>query len=228
VAAGALPLLVQALQPGDGRRPDAQQAAAKVLHKVAYLLADDGRAAQLLPALRPALGPLLDILSAGSTQGWLAKSAINALMALRRRSQVLGAEAARMGLAARLQRWGTLAEGCENFIMLHEWMASTTYSGLPAADALMAAAAHYDTGYGVVEPTAREPNFVMPAEEPPAPPACAACGAASRADGRALMSCSACKGVRYCSAACQRRHWQQHKPSCSRGGGAAARCGRSP
>ncbi|TEB19801.1 hypothetical protein FA13DRAFT_1575775, partial [Coprinellus micaceus] len=29
-----------------------------------------------------------------------------------------------------------------------------------------------------------------------------------------LLVCSACKSVRYCSTACQRNHWKQHKSLC--------------
>jgi hypothetical protein len=47
---------------------------------------------------------------------------------------------------------------------------------------------------------------------------CAACGAASTADGKPLKLCSACRGVSYCSRACQRRHWGKHKGVCRRVG----------
>jgi hypothetical protein len=45
---------------------------------------------------------------------------------------------------------------------------------------------------------------------------CAACGATSRPDGKALQMCSACRGVSYCSGACQKRHWSKHKEGCRR------------
>jgi hypothetical protein len=45
---------------------------------------------------------------------------------------------------------------------------------------------------------------------------CAACGAASAADGKALKMCSVCRGVSYCSGACQKRHWGEHKGACRR------------
>ena len=223
VGAGALPLLVQALQPG-GRRPDAQQAAAKVLLKVSYLLADDSRAAQLLPGLLPALQPLLDILGASGTESWLARSTGLALMGMMRRSHVLAASAARAGAAARLARWGFEAESWENMLLIHEEMAGSMGGGggMSAVDALMAAAARLDREMGDIVPNGREANFVMPAKEPPAARKCAACGAAARSDGRALMACSACTAVSYCSAACQRGHWKQHRASCraSAAGGA--------
>jgi len=49
--------------------------------------------------------------------------------------------------------------------------------------------------------------------------ACAACGGGSSASGGALQRCSRCHSVKYCSVACQRRHWQTHKALCA--GGAA-------
>jgi TPR repeat protein len=42
-------------------------------------------------------------------------------------------------------------------------------------------------------------------------PACAACYAV---DGRELKPCSRCTAVKYCSRACQRKHWPVHKAAC--------------
>jgi hypothetical protein len=39
--------------------------------------------------------------------------------------------------------------------------------------------------------------------------ACASC-----ANTQSLKQCARCKTVAYCSIACQRAHWQNHKPSC--------------
>ena len=47
---------------------------------------------------------------------------------------------------------------------------------------------------------------------------CARCGAAG-----ATKRCGGCKGVMYCSAACQRRHWAAHKAACSAVSAALAR-----
>lgn len=55
--------------------------------------------------------------------------------------------------------------------------------------------------------------------------ACAACGGGSSASGGALQRCSRCHSVKYCSVACQRRHWQSHKAVCA--GGAAGRATES-
>jgi hypothetical protein len=45
---------------------------------------------------------------------------------------------------------------------------------------------------------------------------CATCNATSRSDGKALMRCSACRGVSYCSGACQKQDWGRHKGACRR------------
>jgi hypothetical protein len=50
----------------------------------------------------------------------------------------------------------------------------------------------------------------------------AASCAASMADGKPLKLCSACRGVSYCSGACQKRHWGQHKGACDTGRGSWA------
>ena len=48
---------------------------------------------------------------------------------------------------------------------------------------------------------------------------CAApgCGATS-----GLKRCTACRSVRYCSEACMRAHWKEHRPECKRLRAAAA------
>ncbi|EER45679.1 conserved hypothetical protein [Histoplasma capsulatum var. duboisii H88] len=43
---------------------------------------------------------------------------------------------------------------------------------------------------------------------------CEACGAEKSVHGRALLSCSQCHLVRYCSPKCQRTHWKVHRKSC--------------
>ena len=40
---------------------------------------------------------------------------------------------------------------------------------------------------------------------------CAHCGKACRQ----MKKCAACSAVRYCSRECQKKHWKQHKPSCT-------------
>ena len=34
--------------------------------------------------------------------------------------------------------------------------------------------------------------------------------------GQGLKACARCKRVRYCGVECQRAHWPQHKPDCSK------------
>ncbi|OJD10987.1 hypothetical protein AJ78_08148 [Emergomyces pasteurianus Ep9510] len=43
---------------------------------------------------------------------------------------------------------------------------------------------------------------------------CEACGAEKSVHGRALLSCSQCNLVRYCSSKCQRTHWKVHRKTC--------------
>ncbi|KKZ65717.1 hypothetical protein EMCG_08475 [[Emmonsia] crescens] len=43
---------------------------------------------------------------------------------------------------------------------------------------------------------------------------CEACGAEKSVHGRALLSCTQCHMVRYCSSKCQRTHWKVHRKTC--------------
>ncbi|PGH04817.1 hypothetical protein GX51_03303 [Blastomyces parvus] len=43
---------------------------------------------------------------------------------------------------------------------------------------------------------------------------CEACGAGKSVHGRALLPCSQCLVVRYCSSKCQRTHWKVHRKTC--------------
>jgi hypothetical protein len=62
----------------------------------------------------------------------------------------------------------------------------------------------------------------LPAQAPPGPRpileaplrTCAACGN----QALQMLKCSRCKAAFYCDAACQKRHWREHKAAC----GAAA------
>ncbi|KAF8885786.1 hypothetical protein BD779DRAFT_1673506 [Infundibulicybe gibba] len=47
---------------------------------------------------------------------------------------------------------------------------------------------------------------------PSAPPAC--CAACNGSGKPGLLTCSACKKIKYCSAACQKSHWAMHKARC--------------
>jgi hypothetical protein len=44
--------------------------------------------------------------------------------------------------------------------------------------------------------------------------ACAVCGAANTSDGAKLRKCAGCRAVRYCSPACQKAHWREHRAAC--------------
>jgi hypothetical protein len=54
------------------------------------------------------------------------------------------------------------------------------------------------------------------AEEAAVSSACAKCGAQAGAPGVQLRKCSACGNASYCGVQCQRAHWRQHKPQCSK------------
>ncbi|KAF1920420.1 hypothetical protein BDU57DRAFT_561540, partial [Ampelomyces quisqualis] len=46
------------------------------------------------------------------------------------------------------------------------------------------------------------------------PDACAACGVGEAETGKNLLLCSRCKDRKYCSPACQKKHWKIHKKLC--------------
>ncbi|KAJ1489373.1 hypothetical protein T484DRAFT_1937298 [Baffinella frigidus] len=46
---------------------------------------------------------------------------------------------------------------------------------------------------------------------------CAQCGTCEQDCHAALKPCRGCKSVWYCSQACQKAGWEEHRPSCSHG-----------
>jgi hypothetical protein len=54
----------------------------------------------------------------------------------------------------------------------------------------------------------------LPAGAAAARAVCAACGAAKASGGAKLRRCAGCRAVRYCSAACQKAHWREHRAAC--------------
>lgn len=51
---------------------------------------------------------------------------------------------------------------------------------------------------------------------------CSACGIQPTKTSGNFKQCSACKTVHYCSPACQRSHWPEHKPHCNHNRAATA------
>ena len=87
--------------------------------------------------------------------------------------------------------------------------------GAPAA-LHKAAPMHTQPAAAPAQPgTPAVPQAVFPSDTPAAraPRVCAApgCGATT-----GLKRCSGCRSVRYCSVACSRAHWQEHKVECRR------------
>jgi hypothetical protein len=65
-----------------------------------------------------------------------------------------------------------------------------------------------------VDDTACERDQV-PARSASLPAGVPECGYCRGRPGR-LLWCNGCQGIRYCSAACQRAHWRDHKGECKR------------
>ncbi|KAJ9130235.1 MYND finger domain-containing protein [Coniochaeta hoffmannii] len=74
--------------------------------------------------------------------------------------------------------------------------------------------------YGFRGPGKRQFLAALDAYQPGTPrsfaePSCFACGKTEPDIGKALLKCSRCQMAFYCDKACQRAHWQGHKPTCS-------------
>ena len=61
--------------------------------------------------------------------------------------------------------------------------------------------------------SAARSDFRLLLAQPDRLPTCSGCGAS---DVERVKPCSACRAAAYCSTACQRRHWPQHKAECRR------------
>lgn len=82
-----------------------------------------------------------------------------------------------------------------------------------AASSAAAAAAASDSAEGSA--AGRSKNGKAQARQARVPGQCAACGASNEpGSGVRLMTCNGCEEARYCSKACQKGHWKQHKQAC--------------
>ncbi|KXZ48845.1 hypothetical protein GPECTOR_25g430 [Gonium pectorale] len=88
-----------------------------------------------------------------------------------------------------------------------------------AGDAAAAAVSAADDGAG--PSTSAAP--AAPAAKAPASAGLKACACCSQPlkTGGLPQRCGKCKSVYYCSQACQKKHWSEHKPHCSKGPGSA-------
>ena len=57
--------------------------------------------------------------------------------------------------------------------------------------------------------------FLWEAERQQALASCAKCGRGEACTGSTHRKCSRCKRVYYCSTACQKSHWKEHKKVCA-------------
>ena len=88
-------------------------------------------------------------------------------------------------------------------------------TSLPAAEEPVGrgAAADRQAGPAAAAPAAPAEQSTAPSQPTPATRVCAApgCGAT-----RGLRRCGGCNAVRYCSEACSRTHWREHRAECRR------------
>lgn len=222
----AVPALLRLLRCPDIK---AQEEAAGALSNAA-LLGDEARAGLAAMGAVPAL---LGQLS-GSRSWWAALwAALRAALWWTKASPNADAAMQALGHLAigRQQRAAILAEGHAGLAFFaalrargDDVMRGIAERGL--AEAAAAAAAAQPAAAGDEQQAAGGPRAAPPAGEDEAAQAgqaeaaegagqprkaCAACGATS-----GLRRCKACRTVRYCGAACQAEHWQEHRAECWR------------
>ncbi|PNW79834.1 hypothetical protein CHLRE_08g368550v5 [Chlamydomonas reinhardtii] len=93
--------------------------------------------------------------------------------------------------------------------------AAGSSGGAAGSSAMTAAAASAMRGGGSATGAGGAAAFAAATAAPAAEKrACAVCSAEQQADGKSLMLCAACKGVRYCGIDCQKADWPSHKAAC--------------
>jgi hypothetical protein len=214
VEAGAVQVLLGSLafssgQPGDPDDEEVQSRAAEALAVLAAVLclgspADGSRQLPepMRGALRPAVAALAGLLRSMQLPA-VAGAVLRALGNVALADKALAAEAAAAGAGLLAMHWrrrpGAPAQVVQTACrLLHNLVVqgdNALSAGVNVNTVMVqrAAGAGQDSGDG-------------------GQAACfAARGAASTAEGKALKMCSACRGVSYCSGACQKRHWGEHK-----------------
>jgi hypothetical protein len=123
--------------------------------------------------------------------------------------EALAAQAAAVGAALLAMQWSRKPGAPEEVVQAADWLLERLRPFDDVSTGVAGAWALEASSSSCMEP---------PAGECGGQTACAACGAASTADGKALKMCSACRGVSYCSGACQKRDWSKHRVACRRAG----------
>jgi hypothetical protein len=160
-------------------------------------------------ALQPALAALAGLLRSTQLTG-VAAEVLIALGNISLVDKALAVEAGAAGAAQLATQWSRRPGVQERVVQAAEWLLEKlafTGDAVPA-DAIPVGLKL--SSYSCVRSAAGQGGGQATC--------CAACGATSRRDGKALQMCSAHRRVSYCSGACQRRHWGEHKGACRRVG----------
>jgi hypothetical protein len=217
VQAGVVPVLLGCLAFTSGQPGDAavQCEAAGVLEMLTAALVGLGspasRRRQLSEPMRRALQPTLAALAGllRSTQlPAVAAAMLRAMSVIAVLDEALAAEAVAAGAVVLATQWSRRPGALEDVVQAAKELLIKLRPGA-AVPAGVATATPEASSSSRTESAAGQGGSGGGQAA-----GCAACGAASKADGKVLMRCSACRGVSYCSGACQRRHWGEHKGAC--------------
>jgi hypothetical protein len=206
VEAGVVPVLLGclALSSSDPDYEMVQEEAVSALGAlVAALFLSDPSGRRQLPeplmmsALRPAAPALVGLLRSTQLPN-VADAVLRALCCIARVDKALCLEVAAAGAAQLATQWSRRPGVAAQMVQAANSLLGTlAFQGdtVPGRDHALTFVSPGQQGSGSGDEATR----------------CAACGAASRPGGKALMVCSACRGVSYCSGACQKRDWGKHK-----------------